>query len=478
MSNMHVAEREVDSDSAGLARFLSALANARIETALFMQSVVDLSCSLLRTPASVIELVEGDEMVYRCASAAFSTHVGLRLPRTSSLSGLCLREARVLRADDTETDPRVDREACRRVGVRSMICVPLFEGGAAVGVLKVMATTPSAFSSRDEETLTLLAGALGAALGQRLAREAQLNAEKKLREAQERLQALLDNANDAVVCVDESGLITEWNSMAESLFGWPRESALGLDLGDLVVPDRLRRAHRAGFSEFLRRGGSGKVRWRIERQALQRSGAERSVELSLSAVRIGAQWEFLAFMHDIEDRKRMESALREAALTDALTGLPNRRAFLDACERALSMARRHKRSLALLFFDLDGFKEINDRLGHAAGDAAIQAFAKRTSQTVRSSDLVARLGGDEFVVLADDLRQPAQAVALAHNVLRAIAAPVDGIDAPLRASVGIALYHGQSSSSEFLKEADAAMYCAKRGGPGNVEMFGSLPIAP
>jgi signal transduction histidine kinase len=137
----------------------------------FMQRVVDLAQSLADASGAVVELVDGEEMVYRCASGSIREYVGLRLRSAGSLSGLCVAQARVLRCDDTEDDPRVDRAACRKVGARSMICTPLFRAGRAVGVLKVVGAVPAAFDSNVQDMLGLLGGFLGAALGNHLALE-------------------------------------------------------------------------------------------------------------------------------------------------------------------------------------------------------------------------------------------------------------------------------------------------------------------
>jgi CheY-like chemotaxis protein len=134
----------------------------------FMQRVVDVAQNLTNAKGAVIELVDGDEMRYQSVSLAMRQHVGVRLKRAGSLSGLCIEQARVLICDDSETDPRVDRAACRRVGVRSMVCTPLFQDGHAIGVLKVMSDVPSGFDDDDDFLLTLLSGTLGTALGKHL----------------------------------------------------------------------------------------------------------------------------------------------------------------------------------------------------------------------------------------------------------------------------------------------------------------------
>ncbi|HYC02266.1 MAG TPA: response regulator [Azospirillaceae bacterium] len=176
------------------------LADTQLDLGQFMQLVVDRMQALTGCKGAVVELVEGEEMVYRAASAAISANVGLRLKRRGSLSGLCVERREVLLCRDSETDDRVDREACRRVGVRAMVCAPLFEGGRAVGVLKVMATEADAFTGDDVSLLELMAGALGAALGKQVAFEEkcrQAEAMAALAEERDRARAAAEAASQA-----------------------------------------------------------------------------------------------------------------------------------------------------------------------------------------------------------------------------------------------------------------------------------------
>ncbi|HEY5809995.1 MAG TPA: diguanylate cyclase, partial [Povalibacter sp.] len=384
--------------------------DAALDLDAFMIDIVDAAERLTNAKGAVVELVDGEDMVYRCASPILAQFLGMRLRREGSLSGRCVAEQRVLRCDDTEIDVRVNKEACRRIGIRSMLCTPLFQRGEPVGVLKVVAAEPHWFSQYDVQTLRLVAGALGAALGKQLAFEAKNRIEAELRESQARLEqsearmrALLQHANDAVITMTSDGIISGWNDAAQSLFGWTAAEAIGQEAVALIVPANTRETHRASLAVALRSSGARLVRQRIELQALHKSGADRLVELSLSAIRVGNGRELLGFLHDIADRKRLEQRLQQFALEDSLTGLPNRRALMEATDRALARARRHGHSFAMLYMDLNGFKQINDTYGHQVGDLALQEFARRLSGVVRPTDMVARLGGDEFAILAEEI---------------------------------------------------------------------------
>jgi signal transduction histidine kinase len=156
----------------GVVRTQRDVALAGLDVGRVMDVVTERAMELTGAEGAVVEMVEGDEMVYRAASGTLLPHLGLRLKSAASISGLCARTGEILQSDDCESDDRVDREACRRVGARSMLLVPLRHEGAPVGVLKVISGRPHAFGERDVHTLELMAGLVGAALGQASAFEA------------------------------------------------------------------------------------------------------------------------------------------------------------------------------------------------------------------------------------------------------------------------------------------------------------------
>jgi diguanylate cyclase (GGDEF)-like protein/PAS domain S-box-containing protein len=226
-------------------------------------------------------------------------------------------------------------------------------------------------------------------------------------------------------------------------------------------------AHLAGTSPRLEsehrlRHADGSWRWVLVRALVLRDGRERPSRLAGS-------------MTDISARKSAEEDLRRAAMHDALTGLVNRAYFLDSLDRAVArVQRRPDKTIALLFLDLDRFKQINDSLGHLAGDRVIAAIARRLQSCVRPGDVLARLGGDEFAVLLDDLRDSTDATRVAERMQEALHAPLrNGLsEVVVTASIGIAFGGAElEGHEELLRDADLAMYRAKASGKARFEIF-------
>ena len=207
--------------------------------------------------------------------------------------------------------------------------------------------------------------------------------------------------------------------------------------------------------------------------------AEESEELAVRAVNEGAQ-DYLVKRHAhgpllarairyAIERKRGELELAHRATHDPLTGLPNRALLFDRLELTLARLERRSRGCAVLFLDLDGFKEVNDRNGHDVGDALLVAVACRLAMVVRPSDTVARLGGDEFVVLCDDLLDPEQADVIADRIVESFERPfeADGREYEVGVSIGIAHADGRGvTAAELIRQADEAMFAVKQAGGG------------
>ena len=296
-----------------------------------------------------------------------------------------------------------------------------------------------------------------------------------LRQSEERYALAALAANDGLwdwdLVRDRCDFSPRWRAM----LGLEKTPLLPLarEWLDRVHPDdasRLRAeidAHLAGSSPRLEsehrlRHADGTWRWMLVRALALRDDGVHASRLAGS-------------MTDISARKRAEEELRRAAMHDALTGLVNRAYFLESLDRAVSRAqRRPDKTMALLFLDLDRFKQINDSLGHLAGDRLIATIARRLQACVRPGDILARLGGDEFAVLLDDLNDATDATRVAERMQEALHAPLhgDSSEVVITASIGIAFGGADlEGHEELLRDADLAMYRAKAGGKARYEIF-------
>ena len=298
----------------------------------------------------------------------------------------------------------------------------------------------------------------------------------KLEESADELRAILENAHDAFIAADEQDVIVEWNRQAELLLGWQRTEAVGRKMAELIIPLDMRDAHQRGMKEFLENGTSVVINNRIELQALHHDGHELPVEITVGHVKRHNGHLFIAFLHDITERLAFRDQMRELALTDMLTSLPNRRAFSDRLPEAMMRARRAHELMALFFMDIDGFKGVNDRYGHEAGDELLIQFAKRLQGAVRDVDTVSRLAGDEFVVILEKLQTQQDAITVADKILSAMRVPFELTHSQVNisSSIGVAVYlpdeDGETGPEELLAMADKAMYAAKRQGKDRVNV--------
>jgi diguanylate cyclase (GGDEF)-like protein/PAS domain S-box-containing protein len=288
------------------------------------------------------------------------------------------------------------------------------------------------------------------------------------------LSAVIENANDAYVCIDQAGVISAWNQQAQQVFGWSAQEAIGCRLDQLIIPTHLRAAHRAGMQRYLACGSSTLLNQRIELPAIRRDGSDVPMEVRIQAIDIGGTTIFSAFLHDISERKRIEQAREREARHDPLTGLPNRRALFEMLPQALARSDRNGSALVLFFLDLDGFKEVNDAWGHEAGDRVLQEVARRLSEGRRKIDSVARLAGDEFTVVLEGIVTAGRqsVLAIAETLLASLCQPfqIGAHSVRISASIGIAFHVPgvDVSADELLKIADTAMYEAKRAGKARI----------
>jgi diguanylate cyclase (GGDEF)-like protein/PAS domain S-box-containing protein len=287
---------------------------------------------------------------------------------------------------------------------------------------------------------------------------------------EERFRSLVQNSMDVVAVVDAEGRITYISPSVEAVLGWRPDEVIGLPARTLVYESDRERAEEEGGSQVE----PGVVHV-YEVRAARRLGGFRWVQVRVTNLLDDpAVAGLVCNFSDISERREMTERLRYFAYNDPLTGLPNRVAFLERLEQAVARARRHETSLAVLFIDLDEFKEVNDSFGHAAGDTLLHSVAGRLRSCTRPEDTLARLGGDEFTVLIEDLDRSDQAETVARRLLDRIASPflLGGRPVELACSIGIAQgRHGDEEPDELLRRADVAMYRAKSRGRNQLDTF-------
>jgi diguanylate cyclase (GGDEF)-like protein len=295
----------------------AAISTADHDAAAVMNTVAHEAMALIGSDGACVELLDGDEIVCTAGAGTAAKWVGLRLPAADSITGECFATGGVLICTDSERDSRVAREACRAVGARSMIVVPLTHAGAVKGVLIAWSATSDRFNDYQARLLSLLGNTSGAAL----------------------------------------------------------------------------------------------------------------------------------------DRAELIAQLTEHAVTDELTALPNRRAWNTHLEQALARSRRTREPLCVLLLDLDGFKEVNDRQGHAAGDQLLVDVSTAWLGALRVTDVLGRVGGDEFAAVLERADETA--------ALEVVARLRDVMPRPHRASMGLAVWDGDETAAQLLARADVQMYLQK-----------------
>jgi diguanylate cyclase (GGDEF)-like protein/PAS domain S-box-containing protein len=289
---------------------------------------------------------------------------------------------------------------------------------------------------------------------------------------------LLEAAPDAMVVVNHSGEIVLLNLQAEKQFGYRRDELVGQKVTS-IIPH--------GFEERLIANGLRSAEDVLARQfdtgveltGRRKNGSEFPAELMLSQLE-SAEGMVTAAIRDVSARKEIEAhrifaaQMAYSAQHDILTGLPNRLLLSDRIGQAIVLSQRHGTRVAVLFLDLDGFKYVNDSLGHSIGDKLLQSVAKCLGNCVRASDTVSRLGGDEFVVLLSEVQQAEDVAISARRILAAVAADhfIDRHNLHITTSIGMSVYPDDGADAETLiKNADTAMYQAKENGRQGYQFF-------
>lgn len=296
-----------------------------------------------------------------------------------------------------------------------------------------------------------------------------------------RFRSVVDAAYDAIITIDQQHRITLFNRAAENLFGYEQFEMIGKPL-ELLIPEQ----HRAGHREYVHQFAQSPVRSRQmdERNrvhGVRSDGAVVPVEIAISKINVNGIVEYTAVIRDITDRVHLMDLLQRQAATDELTGLPNRREFIEVAERLMASSK----AMSVLILDVDHFKRVNDTYGHDVGDEVLRVLAKVGASTVRHLDVFARLGGEEFVAVLPGTDR-VQARAMAER-LRLVFEQQDfehewktGERIPFTVSIGVATRAPDETDIDaLLKRADVALYRAKDAGRNAVACdWDAAAVAP
>jgi diguanylate cyclase (GGDEF)-like protein/PAS domain S-box-containing protein len=432
-----------------------------------MQIVAERSTAILGADGAMVNLVDGDMLHTRAACGTAAQVYDARRPIDQSIARYAIESGQPLLVEDTRTDHRINQELHSKVGDTSLICVPMFSGGEVIGTLNVVSNSETErLNEEDRQTLEMLTVVLSAGVS----RVAEFHARRAQAQAIARFRTLFDGASLGILRLDADGAAVEVNPALEQMLGAGADELIGSRFSAHLIAE-----HRQTVDELLAETVAGhRECFTLEARCATKAGGVLWAHVRAVAEQRedDAPVRVVAMIENITERKRAEEELirqselnEHQALHDPLTGLPNRLLFGERIDQAIRHAERNHTKLAVVLMDLDRFKEVNDSLGHSAGDHLLANVGERMRDAVRGSDTVARLGGDEFGLLLPELTDGDGAVPVVTRIRAALERPVYVHSLPLavEASIGIALYpdHGTDAQS-LIQKADVAMYDSKR----------------
>ncbi|MEI7223608.1 EAL domain-containing protein [Pectobacterium carotovorum] len=440
---------------------LAALREYGIKNVLFdpgLSNLISLAANIFSVPIVLVSLVEAERQL-------FAASVGVpfcETPRDISFCAHTILKKKIMVVPDALKDARFKNNPLV-VGVpyiRFYAGIPLITpSGHAIGTLCIIDLKPrTTFTKRDEHNLQDLASLVMDKLEMRrleLARKA----------SQVRFENIANTSPDTILCVNEKGMITFWNTAAEHMLEYTDEEIIGRSI-NTIVPDAfvVQLNHLVTDRDSLMKGVT------LELNVQAKGGSLVPVELSVSMWEDNDNVSYGAILRDITERRRNEERLFLLAHLDPLTGLANRTLLTSNLETAL----KNEPAVCIMMVDLDGFKDVNDSLGHSSGDNILVHVAKKIKATVRSGDVVARMGGDEFALLFPGLSDKKVAGKIAEQIIHEIsqAMIIDDHQINISASIGAVLYPEYGLTvQDLLTSADLALYQAKSEGRNCYRFF-------
>ncbi len=377
----------------------------------------------------------------------------------------CDKEVIIL--EKASLDPRFTRGVVKQENMEFYAGLPIKARNKVVGVLCVITHIPYTPDGELLDILRAVTQPIGLAIEHK-------RSEEDLQYSESRFRGIASAALDALILIDNDGMISFWNDAATKIFGYTTGEMAGKYLHSFIMPDRYKADFEKGFEKFRTTGKGPFIGKTYEVEGIRKGGAEFPMELSLAALKLKDKWNAIGIARDITERKRLEEEIRHMAHHDPLTDLPNRRLFREIVAVELAQAVRNGKKLAILFLDLDRFKEINDTLGHEVGDELLKQVAVRLRSNVRRSDTLARIGGDEFNMILADVARAEDVAEIAAKIVQSFRRPF--IMGPheflITTSIGISIYPDDGDDIDtLLRYADIAMYYAKEYGRNNYQFY-------
>jgi len=291
--------------------------------------------------------------------------------------------------------------------------------------------------------------------------------EKQLNLSMKRFEAVVNNAYDGIITIDEQQNVKLFNEAAQSMFGYSEQEIIGQPLTKLL-PEKYQAKHHSYVEGFKRsQVDSRPMQTRAAVQGLRKDGSEFAIEVTISKIRIADNVEFTAVIRDISEKNQLLEELILSSRRDPLTELYNRRYFTELLSSEITRSKRFKRGFSLLMLDIDHFKSINDRFGHACGDAALIAFSKTVTNSIREVDTICRWGGEEFLVLLPEIPK-ITAMIVAEKIRKNIEnleTIYEGDLIKLTVSIGLEYFSGDAiEMSSMVNKVDQILYRAKNTG--------------
>ncbi|HEY6873867.1 MAG TPA: EAL domain-containing protein [Geobacteraceae bacterium] len=429
------------------------------------RKVVTTSRDLLALDFSSLMLLSPDasQLIMTDAIGFPDTMIGtFNLLEGEGLASLVARRGKPATVRDFRRETRFGvPQAVTERHILSAVSVPMMLEGKVFGILVGHTVDKRSFSREEIALYQVIGNQAAVAIQNSLHISA-------LKESEAKFRTLFNSAGDAVYIIDFEGEFIEVNQSACEELGFSREEFLSMEPSDVISCQQALGCHER--LQIVREAGQ----LVFEALHVRRDGTAYPVEMSSRLVEFAGKPAVLAVARDITERKRAQDEIQQLAYYDALTGLPNRLLFCDRLSQAQAQASRDGRQAVVLFLDLDRFKEVNDTLGHSAGDELLKAVAGRLLACVRRTDTVSRLGGDEFVLILSSVHRDEDIAAIAQKIQDELAEPLllGGQEIFCTCSIGIAVYPVDGEDVDtLLKNADIAMYQAKEQGRNTYQFF-------